>query len=135
MLPRNPAWSLILAGANRRDGVPPGQEDGVLTGEEVASLDLTGVEWAVLSGCNTGSGELRAGEGVFGLRRAFQAAGARTVIMSLWPVDDAATHQWMTRMYEARLTRRLAAAEAVRDASVSIVHRIGVLTRFIGQAS
>ena len=68
----------------------------MLTAEEVAALNLNGVEWAVLSGCDTGVGEVRAGEGVFGLRRAFQVAGARTVIMSLWPVEDQATVRWMT---------------------------------------
>ena len=64
------------------------EDDGILTAEEVASLNLEGVEWAVLSACDTGLGEIKAGEGVFGLRRAFQIAGARTVIMSLWSVDD-----------------------------------------------
>ena len=78
---------LILAGANHRNATAPDQEDGVLTAEEVAALNLNGVEWAVLSGCDTGVGEIRAGAGVFGLRRAFQAAGARTVIMSLRPVS------------------------------------------------
>ena len=70
---------LILAGANHRDVASPDDEDGVLTAEEVAALNLSGVEWAVLSGCDTGVGEVKAGEGVFGLRRAFQVAGARTV--------------------------------------------------------
>lgn len=112
---------LILAGANHRDTVPPDQDDGVLTAEEVATLDLSGVEWAVLSGCDTGVGEIRAGEGVFGLRRAFHVAGARTVIVSLWPVEDETTRQWMSALYENRLTRNLSTADAVREASRSML--------------
>ena len=73
-----------------------------MTAEEVDTLDLEGVEWAVLSACRTGLGKVEAGEGVFGLRRAFHVAGARTVIMSLWAVDDRATRDWMRRLYEAR---------------------------------
>jgi CHAT domain-containing protein len=112
---------LVLAGANHRDAAAPGQEDGVLTAEEVAALDLSGVEWAVLSACETGVGEVRAGEGVFGLRRAFQVAGARTLIMSLWPVEDQAARQWMRELYQARLERRLSTAEAVREASLTVL--------------
>ena len=112
---------LILAGANHRNATAPDQEDGVLTAEEVAALDLNGVEWAVLSGCDTGVGEVRAGEGVFGLRRAFQAAGARTVIMSLWPVEDQTTREWMTTLYRARLTRKLSTASAVREAGLALL--------------
>ena len=112
---------LILAGANHRNATAPDQEDGVLTAEEVAALNLNGVEWAVLSGCDTGVGEVRAGAGVFGLRRAFQAAGARTVIMSLWPVEDQTTRQWMTTLYRARLTRKLSTASAVREAGLALL--------------
>jgi CHAT domain-containing protein len=111
-----------LAGANRRQATPPDQEDGVLTAEEVAALNLTGVEWAVLSGCDTGVGEIRAGEGVFGLRRAFQLAGAKTVIMSLWPVEDQTTQQWMSALYDNRFTRNFSSADAVRQASLSVLH-------------
>jgi CHAT domain-containing protein len=114
---------LILAGANRRNAAEQDQEDGVLTAEEVAALNLSDVEWAVLSGCDTGAGEVRAGEGVFGLRRAFQVAGAKTVIMSLWPVEDQATRQWMTTLYEGRLMRKLGTAEAVREASLAVLRQ------------
>ena len=84
--PENPLLlsGLAFAGANRRLSAPIDQDDGILTAEEVASLDLQGVEWAVLSAWDTGlRGDFKAGEGVLGLRRAFQMAGARTVIMSL----------------------------------------------------
>ena len=108
---------LILAGANHRNVAAPDEEDGVLTAEEVAALDLNGVEWAVLSGCDTGVGEVRAGEGVFGLRRAFQVAGARTVIMSLWQVEDQATRQWMTTLYKSRFIKNLSTMNAVHEAA------------------
>jgi CHAT domain-containing protein/Tfp pilus assembly protein PilF len=114
---------LILAGANRRNEVSTDQDDGVLTAEEVAALNLSGVEWAVLSGCDTGVGEVRAGEGVFGLRRAFQVAGAKSVIMSLWPVEDETTSRWMSRLYEGRLIRELPTADAVNQASLALLHR------------
>jgi CHAT domain-containing protein/tetratricopeptide (TPR) repeat protein len=114
---------LILAGANHREAAQPDREDGVLTAEEVAVLNLSGVEWAVLSGCDTGVGEVRTGEGVFGLRRAFRVAGAKTVIMSLWPVEDKSTRQWMTTLYAGRLTRKLNTADAVRDASLTVLRQ------------
>jgi CHAT domain-containing protein len=110
---------LALAGANRRTAAGPDEDDGILTAEEVASLNLDGVEWAVLSACNTGLGQLRAGEGVFGLRRAFQVAGASTIIMSLWQVEDQAARRWMRALYEGRLQRQLDTADAVREASLT----------------
>jgi CHAT domain-containing protein/tetratricopeptide (TPR) repeat protein len=110
---------MALAGANRRQNAAPGAEDGIVTAEEIAALDLDGVEWAVLSGCETGVGKLLPGEGVFGLRRAFQVAGARTVIMSLWPVDDGSTRTWMTALYRERFTRGQSAANSVRAASLA----------------
>ena len=112
---------LILAGANHRNVARPDGEDGVLTAEEVAALNLNGVEWAVLSGCDTGVGEVRAGEGVFGLRRAFHVAGARTVIMSLWPVEDQATVRWMTALYEGRFMKKLSTVDAVREAGLAVL--------------
>ncbi len=112
---------LALAGANRRDTVPVDDEDGVLTAEEVASMNLDGLEWAVLSACDTGVGEVMTGEGVFGLRRAFEVAGARTVIMSLWSVKDEAALDWMDRLYSARFLEGLSTAEAARSASLRLL--------------
>jgi CHAT domain-containing protein len=112
---------LALAGANRRAAAGVKDEDGILTAEEVIALNLEGVQWAVLSACDTGLGQTRAGEGVFGLRRAFQIAGARTLIMSLWSVSDEATTTWMRALYRARLEKQLNTAEAVRDASRSVL--------------
>ena len=112
---------LALAGANRRAAAGPEEEDGILTAEEVASLNLEGVQWAVLSACDTGLGEVKVGEGVFGLRRAFKVAGARTVIMSLWSVQDEVTRQWMRTLYQARLQKRLDTADAMREASLSVL--------------
>ncbi len=110
---------IALAGANRRET----SEDGIVTAEEIASLDLHGVEWAVLSACETGVGKLLAGEGVFGLRRAFQVAGTRTVITSLWPVSDDATEQWMSSLYRKRFLNRLDTSQAVRAASLETLSR------------
>lgn len=112
---------LALAGANRRGSASPDQDDGILTAEEIAALDLVGVDWAVLSACDTGVGEVRAGEGVFGLRRAFQVAGARTSIMSLWSVDDEAARKWMKALYEGRLVEGKDTAQCVRDASLKVL--------------
>ena len=112
---------LALAGANRRALAGPDEDDGILTAEEVATLDLNGVEWAVLSACDTGVGEIKAGEGVFGLRRAFQVAGARTVVMSLWSVEDQATRAWMRALYEGRFQRKLSTADAVHQASLAVL--------------
>jgi CHAT domain-containing protein/tetratricopeptide (TPR) repeat protein len=89
---------LALAGANRR-GERHCDDDGVLTGEEVAGMDMSGVRIAVLSACQTGLGSRRAGEGLSGLRRAFAIAGAGAVLASLWKVDDESTRQWMQGFY------------------------------------
>jgi len=112
---------LALAGANHRRVAAENEDDGILTAEEVAALDLTGVEWAVLSACETGLGRPRAGEGVFGLRRAFQIAGARTMVVSLWRVQDATVRQWMNALYRARFTEGRGTAESVREASLAIL--------------
>ena len=75
----------------------------------------------MLSACDTGVGEVRAGEGIFGLRRTLQAVGARTLIMSLLPVEDESARAWMRVLYEGRLRDGLTTAEAVRQASLAVL--------------
>ena len=106
---------LALAGANRPSAA------GILSAEEIAAMHLEGLEWAVLSACDTGRGEWRPGEGVFGLRRAFQIAGARTVVMSLWAVEDDAARRWMETLYRERFARASPTAESVRNASLAVL--------------
>lgn len=112
---------LAFAGANRSSGRSQSTDDGILTAEEVASMDLTAVDWAVLSACDTGLGDLQTGEGVLGLRRAFQSAGVHTLVMSLWSVEDRATRSWMHRLYEGRASKGLPTEEAVAEATRGVL--------------
>jgi CHAT domain-containing protein len=114
---------LVFAGANLREQAPNSDNDGILTAEEISALNLASVDCVVLSACETGLGKIEAGEGVFGLRRAFQVAGARSLVMTLWAVDDAATTQWMETMFEQRLSKRRTVTAAVRAASLEVLRR------------
>jgi CHAT domain-containing protein len=97
---------LALAGAQttieawKREEVPPVENDGILTAEDVSTLNLQGTWLVTLSACDTGSGEARAGEGVMGLRRGFIQAGAQNLLMTLWPISDEVTVQIMSDFYE-----------------------------------
>jgi CHAT domain-containing protein len=107
---------VVLAGANRP---PRGDgDDGILTAEEVALLNLSGCRMCVLSACETGLGEVAGGEGLLGLQRAFQVAGARSTVTSLWKVDDTATRSLMERFYKNLWERELPAIEALREAQI-----------------
>jgi len=95
--------------------------DGLLHGPEIAAMDLSAVRWAVLAACSTSSGRTRAYEGLYGLSRAFRLAGARTVLLSLWPVDDEATAQWSEALYRARLREGADTPTAMRQAQRSVL--------------
>ena len=92
---------LAFAGANCEP--VPGEDDGIMTAQEIAFLRLDGVETAVLSACQTGLGEFAGGEGLIGIQRAFQVAGVRTTVASLWKVDDQATRKLMELFYTCLL--------------------------------
>ena len=97
---------LLFAGANtalKGLPLPDGVEDGVLTAKEIAGMDLRGLDLVALSACQTGLGEIT-GDGVFGLQRGFKKAGANTLLMSLWKVDDTATQLLMTQFYKNLLS-------------------------------
>ena len=93
----------------------------MLTAQQIASLDLSGVDWAVLSACNSGYGELKDSEGVIGLQRSFRVAGAKSVVMALWPVDDAATRTYMRALYRQRFGLRESTSDAVWNAARNVL--------------
>jgi len=110
---------LALNGANARS---QGHEEGVLTALEASTLDLWGTRLVTLSGCDTGVGDIKNGEGVYGLRRAFLLAGAETLVMSLWSVSDFATREMMTAYYRG-LKQGLGRGEALRQAQLAMLKR------------
>jgi CHAT domain-containing protein len=113
---------IALAGANHAGQVTNAvAEDGVLTGLEASLLNLQGTELVILSACDSGTGEVKIGEGVMSLRRAFRIAGAQTVLASHWKVSDKATSQLMTKFIR-RWRSGEPRAKAWREAQLSLLH-------------
>jgi CHAT domain-containing protein len=110
---------VALAGANT---TAAGHSNGVLTALEASGLDLWGTELVTLSACDTGVGEIRNGEGVYGLRRAFVLAGAQSLVMSLWPVSDYVARDTMVAYYAA-LRAGLGRGDALRQVKLAMLQR------------
>jgi tetratricopeptide (TPR) repeat protein len=125
---------LFFAGADRalrEEETPQGIESGILTAYEASTLDLEGTELVVLSACDTGLGEVRTGEGVFGLRRALEQAGAESVMMSMWSVPDRETQELITLFYKHWLSG-MEKPEALRRAQLD--ERAVVIKRYGGDS-
>jgi len=113
---------IALAGANHANQVTNAvAEDGLLTGLEASLLNLQGTELVILSACDSGSGDIKIGEGVMSLRRAFRIAGAQTVLASHWKVSDKATSQLMTEFIR-RWRSGEPRAQAWREVQLSLLH-------------
>ena len=106
---------IVLAGVNR--SLAQGRDDGLVTAEKILGMRLLGTDLVTLSACETGVGDITAGEGVFGLKRAFILAGARTVVLSLWSVPSRETTELMTEFY------RLMAAGSTKAAALRQAQR------------
>jgi CHAT domain-containing protein/Tfp pilus assembly protein PilF len=111
---------LALARANVRGRTEP--DDGVLTALEASRLNLWGTRLVALSACDTGVGEVRNGDGVYGLRRAFVLAGAESLLMSLWPVSDTWTERQM-RSYYRHLTQGKGRGDSLRLVQLDMLAR------------
>ena len=114
---------LVLAGANRPANAPAGTDDGVFTAAEVAGLDMRTCKLAVLSACETGLGATAGGEGVLGLQRALQLAGAKSTVGTLWQIPDGATQKLMARFYDNLWQKKMPTLEALREAQIWMLKR------------
>ncbi|WP_313934714.1 MULTISPECIES: CHAT domain-containing tetratricopeptide repeat protein [Nostocaceae] len=111
---------LALANINIRNKLPTNSDDGVLTALEVAGLNLRGTQLVVMSACDTGKGDVKVGEGVYGLRRALVIAGSQSQVLSLWKVSDEATKELMVKYY-SKLKAGKGRHEALREAQLEIL--------------
>jgi CHAT domain-containing protein len=114
---------IALSGANL--GSLGNGDDGILTAAELAMMDLRKVDLAVLSGCETGLGQIQPGEGAFGMQRALQMAGVRTTVGSFWTVSDKKTNLLMQRFYRNLWEKKLGKLEALREAQLWMLNTGG----------
>ncbi|MEQ9408221.1 MAG: CHAT domain-containing protein [Fuerstiella sp.] len=110
---------LAMAGANSPSTDSEDPRDGILRASEIEASSLQGVDLVVLSACETGLGKAAGGEGLTGLQRAFQLAGARTVVASLWKVEDNSTTQLMKLFYTNLWEKKMSKLDALREAQLS----------------
>jgi CHAT domain-containing protein/tetratricopeptide (TPR) repeat protein len=110
---------LVCSGASVEPEL--GRDDGYLTADEVGWLDLSKTDIVVLSACETALGKSESGEGLLGLRRAFELAGAKTVVSSLWAVQDESTARLMQSFYENLWVKKLGRADALRAAQLAML--------------
>jgi CHAT domain-containing protein len=110
---------IALAGANHAlKSEERGRSDGIVTAEKILGLRLRGTDMVVLSACETGMGEVKTGEGVFGLRRAFTQAGTRSLVMSMWSVPDKETKELMIEFYKNIQSGKMSRCRALRQAAL-----------------
>jgi len=123
----------LLAGAEQSlISSDTGKNDGIVTAEKILGLNLHGTKMVVLSACDTGLGDVKSGEGVFGLRRAFTQAGAKSLVMSLWKVPDRETKELMVRFYRNIKSGAMNRCQALRKAALS---QIDIVRQRYGHAS
>lgn len=118
---------LILAGGNYawQNGHPlqEGEEDGILTAYEISQMDLSKTNLVILSACETGLGDIKGNEGVYGLQRAFKIAGARYLVMTLWKVSDVHTKEFWTKFYKNWLNTQMTVPDAFRKTQEEMKER------------
>jgi CHAT domain-containing protein len=111
---------IVLAGVNA--SLKEGKDDGLVSAEKILGLRLKGTDLVVLSACDTGTGEVKSGEGVFGLKRSFILSGAKTVVMSLWSIPSKETTELMTEFYTL-MAKGKTKAEALREARLNLMKK------------
>ena len=124
---------ILLAGAKRSlISGDTGKNDGIVTAEKILGLNLHGTKMVVLSACDTGLGEVKSGEGVFGLRRAFTQAGAKSLVMSLWKVPDRETKELMVQFYRNIKSGSMNRCHALRQA---VLEQMKIVRQRYGHAN
>jgi CHAT domain-containing protein len=116
---QGPADPLLMSGLVLARGSD--EDDGLLTGQELVSYDLSDLEWVLLSACGSALGRSLPGEGLFGLRRAFEMAGARTVVTALWQIRDDIALDLTDRIYRRRLSGA-STVDSIREAELERLH-------------
>ncbi len=117
---------IALSGINniiRNEALPEEYKNGIITANDVLSMNLSGTELVTLSACETGKGEIKNGEGVAGLSSSFLSTGAKSVLMSLWNVPDYFTKDLMTSFYE-NLFKGMKKSGALREAKLSMIEKL-----------